>query len=214
MISKYSIFKFTILLGIFFSTSFEIRAELSDSYFLKRWQEIEGKAEYNKSEIQELLNKNGEGNEKEYLSRAYEYLLEKGRESEVILLTTKALKINKSFLGYFMRCYAYIGLDNKKANIDCSNAIRINNKIASAYNNRGVAHDNLGNNYEAIIDFDRAINIDKELAIAYWNIFVSKLKVGQIKSGCNDVKKSAYLGSKVALNWIESQSGSWCRNMR
>ncbi len=206
--------KSIILIGLFFFNPFHSKADLSESYFMDRWEEIEGKAEYQESEIEEFLNNNEEGNEKEYLSRAYEYLLEKGRESEVITLSTKALKINKSFLGYFMRCYAYIDLDNKKAKSDCSNAIKLNNKSASAYNNRGVAQDNLGSYYEAISDFDRAINLDKELAVAYWNIFVSKVKVNQRKSGCDDVKKSAYLGSKLALNWIESSSGSWCRNMR
>tara|TARA_Y100001978_G_C23583305_1_gene380073 strand:- start:46 stop:687 length:642 start_codon:yes stop_codon:yes gene_type:complete len=208
------IIKFIVLIGLSFSNTYYSKADLSESYFMERWEEIESKAEYKKNEMEELLNNNKEGNEKEYLSRAYEYLLEKGRESEIIMLSTKALKINQSFLGYFMRCYAYIDLDNNKAKRDCSNAIQLNKKSASAYNNRGVAQDKLGSYYEAISDFDRAIYLDTELAVAYWNIFISKLKVGQRKSGCDDVKKSAYLGSSLALNWIESNSGSWCRNMR
>ena len=113
-----------------------------------------------------------------------------------------------------MRCYAFIDIDNKKAREDCYEAIKLNDSSASAYNNFGVAADKLGYFNEAILNFNKAIDLDKQLAIAYWNIFVSKTKLGDKKSACDDVKKSAYLGSRTAIDWIQSEDGTWCRNLR
>ena len=171
--------------------------------------------EYENREIKNLIDKVKNPKEQNYLNRADKLLIEKGREEEVIRLTTKAIEEKESFLGYYMRCYAFIEINkNSKAIEDCTKAIKFNNQSSSTYNNRGVANQNSGRPYKAINDFNKAIDLDKKLAVAYWNIFISKYYLGKKQDACNDVKKSAYLGSQTARDWIESKEGKWCQNLR
>jgi len=56
-----------------------------------------------------------------------------------------------------------------KAIADESKAIEIDPKNATAYYNRGVAYDTLGQWDKAIADYSRAIEIDPKYAKAYSN---------------------------------------------
>jgi len=193
----------------------KLLANPGDSFFIEQWEEIESKIDYENSEIKKLINKVENHKEKNYLKRADKLLLEKGRETEVIRLTTNAIEEQESFLAYFMRCYAFVEINqNSKAIEDCTMALKFNNQSSSTFNNRGVAYQNLGRNYKAINDFNKAIDLDKQLAVAYWNIFISKYDLGMRKGACNDVKKSVYLGSQTARDWIQSPNGKWCQNLR
>ena len=208
-------FYFSLLINTGAILSSQLIASPGDAYFMERWSEVESKLEPVDKEIKETLYRSKDIKAQNYLERAENLLLEKGRESEVIMLCNKSLEIEESYIAYFMRAYAKngIGLD-KQAISDLNKAIIINNNRAAAYNNRGVSYSNIGNNRKAISDFNKAINLDKELAIAYHNIFIPKYNLGYKKSACDDIKKAAYLGSKISLEWIESDNGKWCRNSR
>ena len=206
----------TILISILpFIGEKKLFANPGDSFFIEKWKEIESMMGYENSKIKNLINKIDNPTEQNYLNRADRLLLEKGRETEVIRLTTKALEEKESFLGYFMRCYAFVEINrNSEAIEDCTKALKFDNQSSSTFNNRGVAYQHLGKNYKAINDFNKAIDLDKQLAVAYWNIFISKYELGMRKGACNDLKKSVYLGSQTAKDWIESSKGKWCQNLR
>ena len=59
--------------------------------------------------------------------------------------------------------------DCDRAIADCDEAIRLNLKDASTYNNRGYAYLVKGNAQKAIADFTEAIRIDPKFGIAYAN---------------------------------------------
>ncbi len=189
-----------------------LRSETYDEYFIERVAEIESEILDPKEKID---NSQFKGKSLEYLKRAENLLLEKGREEEVILLSTKSLEIEKSFIAYFFRAYALGELKkHEKAILDYKNAIQYNDESAPAFNNLGVSFAEIGDNYKAINYYEKAISLDPELAAAYSNTGNSKIILGMRRSGCNDYKKAAYLGSKTALEWIRSSNGYWCRNLR
>ena len=61
-------------------------------------------------------------------------------------------------------------------------AIRIDPKHASAYDNRGVAKGELGRYEDEIADYDEAIRIDPQHANAYYNRGVAKRKLGMAEA--------------------------------
>ncbi|MCP3695602.1 MAG: tetratricopeptide repeat protein, partial [Planctomycetaceae bacterium] len=56
-----------------------------------------------------------------------------------------------------------------KAFKDYTEAIRLDPTFALAYNNRGVIHNSIGDQDQAIADYSMAIELDPTLAIAYYN---------------------------------------------
>ena len=203
---------------LFFEIGLEhkrVNADFSDSYFKERWAEIEGKKIDIREETLSSLRNIKNPSEYDYLKRAYDILLEKGMESNVIWFTTKALEINKSFIAFFMRAYAYESSNQDyKAISDLRNAIKLNNESSKAYNNLGVSYANLKNYKKAILNYEKAIKVNPKLAVAYHNVGVSQLSLGYRKKACSDFKKAAYLGRKFNLEWLETEGGKWCRELR
>ena len=59
--------------------------------------------------------------------------------------------------------------DWDKAIADCSEAIRLNPKLAVVYGYRGFAYDSKGDYDNAIADYTEAIRLDSKLAVAYYS---------------------------------------------
>ena len=67
---------------------------------------------------------------------------------------------------------------------------------------------------KAIKYFEKAIRLNPKLAVAYHNVGVSQLNLGRKTNACSDFKKAAYLGRKFNLEWLETDAGKWCRQLR
>ena len=73
--------------------------------------------------------------------------------------------------GYGNRCWAYSDKgDPDRAITDCSEAIRLDPKLANAHLNRGKAYSDKGDFDRAIADYNRAIELNPKSSIAYNNL--------------------------------------------
>ena len=139
-----------------------------------------------------------------------------GDFSGSILNANKALSLQPgNWMAYFARANAKSQLGDKQGAIsDYSKAIAINPQIAKTYYNRGSAKDDLGDYQGAIADYNQAISINPQYARAYNNRGVAKYNLGDQQGACSDYKKAALLGNQSTAEWLQSDDGSWCRNMR
>ena len=92
--------------------------------------------------------------------------------------------------------------------------LETNPQDAAAYYNRGVAKKKSGNYQGAIADFNKAIEFNPQNSSAYNNRGYAKELLGDLSGGCADSKKAVSLGSQSAAQWLNSEGGAWCRNMR
>ena len=92
--------------------------------------------------------------------------------------------------------------------------IETNPQDADAYYNRGNAKEQLEDYQGAIDDYSKAIEINPQYADAYNNRGAAKELVGDLKGACADYKKAVSLGDQEAAQWLNSEGGAWCRNMR
>ena len=83
--------------------------------------------------------------------------------------------------------------DNIRKIEDYDNALKLNPRIADAYNNRGVAKKHLGKFTEAIADYDRAILLKPDFAVAYFNRGDAKKALGQYEEALKDFDKTIEL---------------------
>ena len=137
--------------------------------------------------------------------------------NEEIAELTKSIEINsKDAVAFYNRANAkYNSKDCQKSIADYNSAIEINAQYDDAYYNRGRAKYKLKDYLGAVADYDKAIIINSEFALAYNNRGVVRyLKIGDDESACTDFKKSASLGNEFRVNWLNSEEGKWCRNMR
>ncbi len=64
----------------------------------------------------------------------------------------------------------------------------------------------------AIQDYSYALQLDPKDALSYFNRGIVKgVALKDKKGACKDYKNAAKLREKVAINWLNSPSGSWCR---
>ena len=69
-----------------------------------------------------------------------------------------------------------------------------NEQYAAAYNNRGIAYRNLGQEERAIEDYDEAIRLDPEYALAYNNRGVAYQAIGKSIEAERDFARAKELG--------------------
>ena len=53
-----------------------------------------------------------------------------------------------------------------------------------------------------------------QYAGAYANHGVAKHGLGDQQGACADYKKAVSLGDQGTTQWLNSENGAWCRNMR
>jgi tetratricopeptide (TPR) repeat protein len=78
-------------------------------------------------------------------------------------------------------------------------AIQIDPHYADAYNNRGLAYHNLGENQRAIQDYDKAIQLDPNFAMAYGNRGYTYQLLGEHRRAIQDLDKAIQLDPDDAL---------------
>ena len=95
---------------------------------------------------------------------------------------------------------------------DFTKAIEIN-PSDDAYYNRGWNKQKLEDYYGAIADYTKAIEINPNYRNAYLNRGRSYYSLNDKGSACKDFKKAVFLGSTSTEEWLNSEGGSWCRNI-
>ena len=71
----------------------------------------------------------------------------------------------------------------------------------------------LDDHYGAISDYIKAIEINPKYEKAYINRGRSFYSINDKENACKDFKKAVFLGSTTTEEWLNSEGGSWCRNM-
>jgi protein O-mannosyl-transferase len=94
---------------------------------------------------------------------------------------------NNNFVAHNGLATALVGEGkNVEAIYHCNAAIRFYPNYRDAYNNRGVAYDQLGQYQRAIEDYNKAIRISPNYADAYYNRGVTFTKLSQYKPAVED----------------------------
>jgi Flp pilus assembly protein TadD len=124
-----------------------------------------------------------------------------------------AIEINpKDFAAYTNRGgIKYESKDFDGAISDFSKAVEINPNNANAFSNRCNSKIELEDYAGAIADCSMAIKINPKQANAYNNRGQAKYALGARNGACDDMKKAASLGIKTTAQWLNSESGDWCR---
>ncbi len=100
---------------------------------------------------------------------------------------------------WFSVGYLYGEEDNRKEAIDAYNeAIRLKPDMAEAYNNRGVAKNDLGQHEAAFTDLDEAIRLKPDYAISYNNRGKVKNDLGQHEAALTDLDEAIRLKPDMA----------------
>jgi tetratricopeptide (TPR) repeat protein len=76
---------------------------------------------------------------------------------------------------------------------------------SDAYNNRGMAYDNLGNFNQAIKDYSKAIELSPKYASPYFNRGNAYFKLRKTKQAFNDYKIAARLGHQKAQELLGTE---------
>jgi lipoprotein NlpI len=84
-----------------------------------------------------------------------------------------------------------------------SEAIRLDPRLASAYNNRGNAYGAPGNTGRAIADFDEAIRLEPKYAVAYNNRGSTYLSQGRIAPAIADFDEAIRLDPKFVFAYVD-----------
>ena len=86
---------------------------------------------------------------------------------------------------------------------------------AADYVNAGIEKGKRGDFKGAIADYNKAIDINPQYAFAYNNRGLAKYYgLGDQQGACADFKKAVSLGDQSTAQWLNSEGGAWCRNMR
>ena len=85
---------------------------------------------------------------------------------------------------------------------------------ADDYLNRGNSKYHRRDYQGAITDFNKAIEINPQYANAYKNRGIAKYKSKDNQVACKDYKRAVSLGHQSTAQWLNSEDGAWCRNMR
>ena len=128
----------------------------------------------------------------------------------------KAITINaQDAPAYNNRGYAKHTLkDYQGAILDYNKAIKINPKFATAYNNRGWSKYLQGDFKNALEDANKALAITPNYGAALDTRGLAKHALGQDRSACKDLKRASFLGYQGASQYLQSEDGIWCSNMR
>ena len=103
---------------------------------------------------------------------------------------------------------------------DYSKAIQINNKnnqisrSSVIYEARAKAKYQSGNYDGSLRDFDKAIEINPNDGETFSSraVLIGGPPFNDMNGACNDIKQAASLGNQYRINWLKTDSGSWCRN--
>ena len=101
-------------------------------------------------------------------------------------------------------------MDPDRAIVYLSEAIRLDSKYATVYNNRGLAWGDKGNYDRAILDFDKAIELNPRDANTYINRGVAWGEKGNYDRAILDYDKAIELNPRVANTYF-NRGAAWGR---
>ena len=130
---------------------------------------------------------------------------------------TKLLEINPQYArAYNERGIAKNGLkDYLGAIADFTKAIEIKSRDAYIYfDNRAGVKIEIGDYRGVVFDTTKTIEINPSYTNAYERRGIAKQYLGDDRGACADYKKAVSLGDESAAQWLKSEGGAWCRNLR
>lgn len=139
-----------------------------------------------------------------------------GKYREHIDDMNELLAINpQNPIAYYERGNAKFQLNDYHGAIaDFSKAILINPQYAMAHLNRGISKYFLNDYKGAISDYDKTIEMNPMNDSAFQNRHDAKFHIGDERGSCIDAKHAASLGNASTTQFLKSEGGAWCRNMR
>ena len=90
---------------------------------------------------------------------------------------------------------------------------KVNAESFNFYFDRAYEKGDKGDHYGAISDFTKAIEINPNRVNEYINRGRSFYSLNDEGRACEDFKKAVFLGSTSTEEWLNSEGGSWCRNI-
>ncbi|MEO6131849.1 MAG: tetratricopeptide repeat protein [Saprospiraceae bacterium] len=116
----------------------------------------------------------------------------------------KAIEARPNFsIAFFNRGIMFMNQrKNEEAIRDFTSAIEFNPGYYKAYSNRGVIYTNEKRYPEAIADYSKAIDLSPDYMEAYYNRGMAEFSAGNKEAACRDIRQSASLGFKIALDAI------------
>jgi tetratricopeptide (TPR) repeat protein len=116
------------------------------------------------------------------------------------LVESKRASVQNRAAAYSNRCWAYSNKgDPDRAITDCSEAIRLDPKLANAHLDRGKAYSDKGDFDRAIADYNRAIELDPKSSISYNNLCDAYLDKGDNDRAITDCNQAIQLDPKFAV---------------
>ncbi|GAX41804.1 tetratricopeptide TPR_2 repeat protein [Tolypothrix sp. NIES-4075] len=92
--------------------------------------------------------------------------------------------------------------DFKGAIADYTEAIRLNPKYVSAYNDRGIARRSLRDNQGAIADYEQAIRLDPKYTLAYYNRGLVRSELGDNQRAIADYNQALEINPKYVYAYV------------
>ncbi|ABM79600.1 tetratricopeptide repeat-containing S1 family peptidase [Prochlorococcus marinus] len=128
----------------------------------------------------------------------------------------KAIEINpQNAIAYNNRGLAKSNLGSyQEAIADCNKAIQIDPQYAGAYNSRGWIKYLQGDFQGALKDANKALAIAPNDGATLDTRGLAKHALGQDRSACKDLKRASSLGYQGTSQYLQSEEGAWCSNMR
>ncbi len=108
---------------------------------------------------------------------------------------------------------SYFG-NHQEAIADYNKALGFDPQYSTIYWNRALAKKKLKDYQGAIADYNKVIRINPNDTAVYANRGIAKTNLGDDRGGCADYKKAVSLGDQSTAQWLNSEGGAWCRNMR
>ncbi len=115
--------------------------------------------------------------------------------------TMERVEPDRASRAWFSVGYLYLQTKDKDYQAAVSafdKAIELRPAFVQAYNNRGVAKSELGQDVEAINDYDKAIDLDRTYSVAYINRGASKFNLGQLVQAKQDYALAIHHNSASA----------------